>query len=278
MERNKKCKNESCTNNALYSGKCGSCGGRNQCSKTIEDVRCTKCTYNNKEFCSEHGGCLDCVFIYTSLITGPEQCTTKRCRSGGYCAKHSIEENRDRDKKLLTKPAPVSSKSNKRKRNESKPAPVSEKRTTSESKKNEDERESKRQRNESLPAPVSSKSNKRKRDESKTVEEPIYEGKIYAKGITEADTSFNGDKFDTFFGEEGGKIVKERIDDRTILDSIKEFFSRSPFSSPKKSDGKRRRTSRGNKFPKKGSSRKSKRKSRRKSRRKSSIRNTYIKV
>ena len=102
METNR-CK--SCESLALYSGKCKRCGGRNQCEKIKDDgTRCEKCAYNNNKFCSEHGGCPKCIFVYKSLKTGPEQCETNACRKGGYCNKHSKPENRDSDEKLSVKP------------------------------------------------------------------------------------------------------------------------------------------------------------------------------
>jgi hypothetical protein len=274
METNKKC--EKCKkSNALYSGKCKRCDGRNQCEKIKDDgTRCKKCAYNNEKFCAEHGGCPKCTFVYKSLKTGPEQCETNACRKGGVCSRHSKPEKRDSDEKLLVKPI-------KRYR-------LSSTIIESETK----EPLSKKRKNESPePKPIEPKPKPIEPIittpiKPKPIEEMDLTG-IDAEGILEAETSFTGENpYDTTYKEKGGRILRERIKTKE-KESIGDFLKGIIFSTPKKgrSDdkGKPQRMSKksrrkSKKKSRRKSRRKSKKKSRRKSRRKSSRRNTYIKV
>jgi len=249
METNKKC--EKCKkSNALYSGKCKRCHGRNQCEKIKDDgTRCKKCAYNNEKFCAEHGGCPKCTFVYKSLKTGPEQCETNACRKGGVCSRHSKPEKRDSDEKLLVKPI-------KKYRSSSTIIESETKEPLSKKKKIESPE----------PKPIEPKPKPIETIittpiKPKPIEEMDLTG-IDAEGILETETSFTGE-------------------------SIGDFLKGIIFSTPKKgrSDdkGKPRRKSKKSRRTSKKSRRKSKNKSRRKSKNKSrrkssSRRNTYIKV
>ena len=250
-----KCKKK----DALYSGKCNLCGGQNRCSYINEDnIQCeTNAIISSKfDYCTKHANIIGelklCNFIYDTerkLANGTikykkgDKCPNIAKNTGGFCNQHKKDKKEEAPKNEI------------RSSSLSAPPPL------------------KRQKiGLSAPPPPSDKD-----DLFKLIDKTG----IYSEG-TVVDTSFTGEtRYDTIYNEEGGRMLSNRIKEKTMLDSLKDFFSPSPPPSPshppseKKSDGKRK-SSRRNKSIKKKSRRKSlKKKSRRKSRR---INKRYIKV